>query len=313
MSKTYSYDEIKYLNDDMKFACSINMLLFAKEEKEENDSSILLINNLLNNTSNNVIILKLRDIKLIVGENVSRNFEYWSLDNNEDYIDKLIIESYKEVINDDNLFGFLEHNMFLQALNYISIKDDSYEKEAGLNITKYKFKLYNELFLKSCNEFYNPNENTNYFSYNDVKYLNDNQMVGVNYGFILRIFNSSTDINLKLMLRKYISKGEKNLHKNVNIMLKELKEIGKDNDITSMNFLLTMDRNEYNEKALQEIFNKLNNGEFENYIILGNLNKAKLYAFNNFDTESKNLAMKAIKIKTPKHPVQAYNRNNKSR
>ena len=58
MPKTYSYDFIKYLNDQIELTCSLNMLRAAKDEKNDNDSSLLLINNILNNQHENTFTIK---------------------------------------------------------------------------------------------------------------------------------------------------------------------------------------------------------------------------------------------------------------
>ena len=312
MRKTYSYDEIKYLNDDMKFACGTNMLLFAKDEKEENDSILLLINNLLSNTSNHIIILKVRDIKKIVGDNASRKFEYWTLENNEEDIDKLIIESYKNVIKDDNLFAILEHDMLKQALGYIALQDESYKINDAKVITEFKRKVFNYEFEKLYNFSQPKQEDINYYSYDDLKYLNDNQMVGVVYKYILNVYKNSTDIQLKIILRKYINK-DNDSHNRIFISLNELKVIAKLNDLNYMKFSLDMSKEEYYEAITKEITQKINNPLFLTYIMENKLEEARALTNNISDLQQKKLAIKLIKILKAKSSDNITNINNKSR
>lgn len=300
MPKTYSYDFIKYLNDQIELTCSLNMLRAAKDEKNDNDSSLLLINNILNNQHENTFTIKVKDIKKIVGNGISRNFKYWSLDIPSEDLDKLIIESYKRVIADDSLFMLLKNDMFMQALNFIDIKDNTYRKRDATFITGFMLNIYKEKVENEIDNFKIENENINLYSYDELKYLNDKQLVQVNYSLILHVFKTVNEVDIKQMLKKYIQKDQGTVRKfNINIPLNELKEVNKYYDITNMDFGLDMPKSEYNEALINELLLKLNDSLFSEYIMNNDLKAAKKYALNNlnFNLNQQALALKVINVK----------------
>ncbi len=300
MPKTYSYDFIKYLNDQIELTCSLNMLRAAKDEKNDNDSSLLLINNILNNQHENTFTIKVKDIKKIVGNGISRNFKYWSLDIPSEDLDKLIIESYKRVIADDSLFMLLKNDMFMQALNFIDIKDNTYGKRDATFITGFMLNIYKEKVENEIDNFNIENENINLYSYDELKYLNDKQLVKVNYSLILHVFKTVNEVDIKQMLKKYIQKDQGTVRKfNINIPLNELKEVNKYYDITNMDFGLDMPKSEYNEALINELLLKLNDSLFSEYIMNNDLKAAKKYALNNlnFNLNQQALALKVINVK----------------
>ena len=300
MPKTYSYDFIKYLNDQIELTCSLNMLRAAKDEKNDNDSSLLLINNILNNQHENTFTIKVKDIKKIVGNGISRNFKYWSLDIPSEDLDKLIIESYKRVIADDSLFMLLKNDMFMQALNFIDIKDNTYRKRDATFITGFMLNIYKEKVENEIDNFKIENENINLYSYYELKYLNDKQLVQVNYSLILHVFKTVNEVDIKQMLKKYIQKDQGTVRKfNINIPLNELKEVNKYYDITNMDFGLDMPKSEYNEALINELLLKLNDSLFSEYIMNNDLKAAKKYALNNlnFNLNQQALALKVINVK----------------
>ena len=300
MPKTYSYDFIKYLNDQIELTCSLNMLRAAKDEKNDNDSSLLLINNILNNQHENTFTIKVKDIKKIVGNGISRNFKYWSLDIPSEDLDKLIIESYKRVIADDSLFMLLKNDMFMQALNFIDIKDNTYRKRDATFITGFMLNIYKEKVENEIDNFKIENENINLYSYDELKYLNDKQLVQVNYSLILHVFKTVNEVDIKQMLKKYIQKDQGTVRKfNINIPLNELKEVNKYYDITNMDFGLDMPKSEYNEALINELLLKINDSTFSEYIMNNDLKAAKKYALNNlnFNLNQQALALKVINVK----------------
>ena len=300
MLKTYSYDEIKYLNDQIELTCSLNMLRAAKDEKNDTDSSLLLINNILNNKNADNIKIKIKDIKKIIGNGVSKDFKYWSLDISSEDLDNLIIESYKSVIADDSLFMLLQKDMFKQALNYIDIKDNTYRKRDAMSITLFMCSLSKEDVEEMINNINIENENINQYSYDEIKYLSDKQLVQVNYSLILHVFKTVNEVDIKQMLKKYILKDQGTIRNfNINIPLNVLKEINKHYDITNMNFGLDMSKSEYNESLINELLLKINDSIFSEYIMNNDLKAAKNYVLNNlnFNLNQQALALKVINVK----------------
>ena len=298
MPKTYSYDAIKYLNDEIELTCSLNMLNAAKDEKDDTDSILLLINNILNSKHENTFTIKVKDIKKIVGNGISKNFKYWSLNIPDEDLDNLIIESYKKVIGDYSLFILLQKDMFKQALNYIDIKEDNYKKRDAIFMIRFMLDIYKENVENEINNFNIENENINAYSYDEIKYLSDRQIIQVNYSLILHVFNAVNEVDIKQMLKKYIQKDQGTVRKfNINIPLCELKKINKYYDITNMSFGLDMSKSEYNEAVINELLLKINDPLFSEDIMHNNLKKAKSYALNNLEINQQVLALKVINFK----------------